>query len=196
METFTLDWGRSWWARLLGRNQLVRTSDRLETLAVALAVIALIVAVPVAATIGTSAKEARSAVYAQQALSRHQTTATALENATMHSQMYTRTFEVRAGWAANGSIHVATISTPAMVRAGGQTQIWIDDSGNYSAAPSPPSKAATEAVGWAALLWFAVAGALAVAVYGLHRMLNRTRYSDWDRDLDSLAGNDGGRASH
>jgi hypothetical protein len=38
MQTFTLGLRRSWWIRVLGRNPLVRTSDRVEALVLALAV--------------------------------------------------------------------------------------------------------------------------------------------------------------
>jgi hypothetical protein len=195
MEMFTLDWGRSWFLRLIGRNQLVRSSDRLETLVATLAAIAVFVAVPIAAAFGTSVKEARSSVYAQQALSRHETSATAVESAAVHPQMYTQTFDVRARWAVAGTVHVGTVSVPGMVNAGDQFRIWTDWSGNYTKAPTPTSEAATQATGWAALLWMAVVGAAVAAVYGLHQRLERTRYSEWDRELDSLAGNDGGRAT-
>jgi hypothetical protein len=41
-----------------------------------------------------------------------------------------------------------------------------------------------------------VAGVVVTGLYGLHRIFIRARYAGWDHDLDSLAGNDGGRAAH
>jgi len=196
MDTFTLDWGRSSIVRLLGRNQLVRSSDRLETFAVALAAIAVLVAVPFAAAFGTSVKEARSLTYARQAVSRHETTAMALEDARLHVQLDSQTFDVKARWSAEDGIHVGTVSVPDVVRAGDRFDIWIDADGNNANSPTPPSRAATEAVGSAALSWIAVAAVAAAGVCVLRRMLDRARYADWDRDLNSLAGNDGGRANH
>jgi hypothetical protein len=191
-----LDWGRSWVVRLLGRNQLVRRSDRLETFIVALAAIAVLVAVPFAATFGTSVKEAHSLTYAQQAISRHETTAMALADARMHVQFNSQTFDVKARWSAEDGIHIGTVSVPDVVRAGDRFDMWIGGDGNYADAPAPPNRAATEAVGWAALSWIAVAAAVAAGVHALRRRLDRARYADWDRELDSLAANDGGRASH
>lgn len=196
MDTFTFNWGRSWAVRLLGRNQLVRSSDRLESFAVALAAIAVLVAVPFAAAFGTSVKEARSLTYARQEVSRHQITASAIADARLHAQLNRETFDVKARWFAADGIHVGTVSVPDVVRAGDRFDIWIDANGNFAEAPTPPSRAAAEAVGWAALSWIAVAAVAAAGVHALRRRLDRARYADWDRDLNSLAGNDGGRANH
>ncbi|MCV7229599.1 Rv1733c family protein [Mycolicibacterium komossense] len=196
MEFFTLDWGRSWLARLFGRNALVRNSDRLEALIIALAVVAVIVAIPVAAGFGTSVKESRSTAYAQQALSRHRVTATALENAELHAQIYTQTFSVQARWAAAGAIHVGNIPAPEMVHVGDRLVIWTDDSGNYAKNPIDPRQAVADAIGWAAFTWMSFTAILAIAVYGLRRNLRHTRFSQWDRELDALVGDGGGRTSH
>ena len=53
MQTFTIGLGRYWWMRALGRNPLVRRSDRVEALAVALAIVITVVATPIAGAIGT-----------------------------------------------------------------------------------------------------------------------------------------------
>lgn len=196
MDTFTVDWGRTWWVRLLGRNSLVRSSDRLETCAAALAVIAVIVAIPFAAAFGSRVGDARFSAYVEQAHSRHHTGATALESATLHAQVYSESYTVRAQWAAAGSVHRGTVSAPDMVRAGDKFDIWVDDQGGLTSPPTPPSEAATEAVGWGVLVWSAGLLGCLVVLYGLHRRLNRARYADWDRELDALAGNDGGRAHH
>jgi hypothetical protein len=163
---------------------------------VAVAAIAVMLAVPVASAVGTWVKDARSSVYVQQAQNRHQTTATAVEDATLHVQVFIQTLNVQVRWPANGRVHVATVTPPNMVRAGDRFDIWIDDSGNHVKAPTPLSQAASDAIGWAALSWLTVALALAGAVYLLHRKLNRIRYCEWDLELDSLAGNEGGRANH
>lgn len=194
MEMFTVYWGRTWWVRLLGRNHLVRSSDRLETCVAALAVIAAIVAIPFAAAFGSAVGESRFSTYVEQARARHQTGATALETATLHAQVYSQSYTVRAKWAAAGSVHRATVSAPGMVRAGEKFDIWIDDQGGIANPPTPPSEAATEAVGWGVLSWSAGLLACSAVLYGLHRGLDRARYADWDRELDALAGNDGGRA--
>ena len=72
MQTFTIGLGRGWWVRLLGRNPLVRTSDRIEVMVLGLAVLLTVVAVPIAGAIGTSVYDAHTRVYAEEAQTRHQ----------------------------------------------------------------------------------------------------------------------------
>ena len=86
MQTFTIGLGRSWWVRLLGRNPLVRTSDRIEVMVLALAVLLTVVAVPIAGAIGTSVYDAHTRVYAEEAQTRHQVTATAIEGGKVVAQ--------------------------------------------------------------------------------------------------------------
>ena len=79
MQTFTIGLGHRWWTLVFGRNPLVRPSDRIEFLVLSFAVLVTVVAIPVAAAIGTSVHDARAWVYAEEALTRHQVTATATE---------------------------------------------------------------------------------------------------------------------
>lgn len=195
MDTFTLGWGRGWWVRLTGGNPLVRNGDRAEAICIALAAVVLTMAVPVVAALGTSVHDNRSALYAQQALSRHTTTATALADARLHVGVNSQTFDVKAQWSAEGVMHFGTIPAPGMVRAGEHVDMWIDDRGNHVAAAASPSRAATEAVGWSALSWMALAAAVIGAVYGLRRKLRGIRYAEWDRELESLVTNRGERAN-
>ncbi|CAN5664465.1 hypothetical protein BH09ACT8_BH09ACT8_15160 [soil metagenome] len=196
MVFFTLGWGRSWLTRIFGRNALVRANDRVQALVTALTVVTAIVAIPLAVAFGTSMKETRSTAYAQQALNRQPVIATALENSTLHAQVYTQTFTVRARWAAGGAVHVGSIPVPEMVHPGDRLEIWADGSGDYVKAPIDPRQAVVDAVGSAVLTWMAFASMLAAGVYGLHRKLLHSRSSQWDRELDALVGNDGGRTNH
>ena len=193
METFALDLGRSWGVRLVGRNPLVRNTDRLETFAYVLTVIILLIAIPVAGTLATATREARTAVYEREASSRHETTAVATTDARLHAGANSQTFDVSARWSADDGQHVDTVDVPDMVRRGDRFTIWVDDRGRDVGAPSPPSRAAKEAVGWAVLSWASVAALTALALRGLHCRLRRIRYIEWDRDLRSLV-NGGGRS--
>ncbi len=82
-----------------------------------------------------------------------------------------------------------------MVHPGDRLGIWTDDSGNYARAPADPRQAVVDAVGWAVCTWMSFAALLAAVVYGLHRKFQRTRFSQWDRELGALAGDDGGRTN-
>ena len=196
VDTLTLDWGRGCVARLLGRNQLVRRSDRWEVLSVALVVSALLLAIPVVAALGTAIKESRSHAYAEQAITRQQTSGTALADARLHVLGDSQAFGGETGTLPDDGVHLGTVAVPDMVRVGDHVEVWIDRNGNHVGAPSPPGQAAAEAVGWAALSWIALAGVSTAGLFTLRRVLNRARYAAWDRELIALAGNDDGRASH
>lgn len=187
VETFTLDLGRSWWARLLGRNPLVRGSDRIEAIVCAVMVMGLLGVMPVVGTFATAFREARASSYEQQAVSRHQTTALAVEDARLHAYANSQAFDVTARWVTASGLHVDTVAVADMVRSGERFGIWVDDSGQRVDPPTPPGHAATEAVGLAVLAWLTVAASAHLAVQGLRRRLNRARYVEWDRDLESLA---------
>lgn len=195
METFRLDWGRSWWVRLFGRNKLVRGSDRLEACCVTLAVITVIAALPVSAAWGTSVHDVRRAIYAQQWLTRHHIEATAIEDAHVGAEISRPGVAVPAHWTAGGRTHAGTVSPPDMVHAGDRFTIWVDDNGDLVRAPTPPGQAVSDAVGAAVLSWLAVTSTMALPIILLRRRLTRARYGEWDRELDALAGNGGGRAN-
>ena len=79
MQTFTIGLGHRWWIQVFRRNPLVRRSDRIEVLVLGFAVLLTVVAIPVAGAIGTFVHDARTRVYAEEALTRHEVTATAIE---------------------------------------------------------------------------------------------------------------------
>ena len=64
------------------RNPLVRNSDRIELLIVALGVLVALVATACAGALGTAVYDARSSVYLAEAQTRHTVIATAIEEST------------------------------------------------------------------------------------------------------------------
>ena len=77
MDTFTVRLPR--WPillRLLGRDPLVRTTDRIEALVLVLAVVVSLLAIPIAAAVGTAVYDSRRQAYAEQAHTRHTVAAT------------------------------------------------------------------------------------------------------------------------
>lgn len=195
METFSLDLGLSWWRRLVGRNPLVRTSDRIEAMARALAVVVVLMAVPCVGAFATEIREARATSYELQAIDRHETAAVAVADSRLHSRANGQSFDVLARWVAEDGVHVDVVPVADVVRAGDHVGLWVDARGRRVDAPTPSGRASTEAVGWAVLSWSAVAATAALAVHGLRRRLTSARYLEWDRALEALAGG-GGRTSH
>ncbi|MGX9791129.1 Rv1733c family protein [Mycobacterium sp. MMS18-G62] len=193
MQTFTIGLGRLWWFRVLGRNPLVRGSDRIEVLVLSLAVLVTVVAMPVAATFGTSVHDARTRLYAEQAQTRHQVTATAVEEAVLSLDVESDTmwFTANASWSVAGRDHVGTVTWPAYSKRGDQQVIWVDDAGKSVPAPPSQSRADTDAVGIALTMWLGAAAASAGLVFLVRRRLDHRRYREWDRVITASRNNDG-----
>jgi hypothetical protein len=193
MQTFTLGLGRGWISRAFGRNQLVRPSDRIEALVLALAVTVVVVAIPIVGAIGTAIHDSRSRTYAEQALTRHTVTATVTEDSTASVGPHTLRITTRSRWIAHGTLHSDSLEWDHMVKAGDELTIWVDNDGNYVGPPSPTNRAASDALGAAVIILFSIS-AVAVALASVVRCrLNRRRYAEWERELRDLA--NGGRTS-
>ena len=141
MQTFTIGLGRGWWVRLLGRNPSVRSGDRIEVMVLSLAVLLTVVAVPIAGAIGTLVHDSRARVYAEEAQTRHQVTATAIEDATIVVQPYNFSFTARATWSAAVRDHSDIVRWSDQVKAGDQQLIWVNAEGATVGPPSSSSDA-------------------------------------------------------
>ena len=188
MQTFTIHLGRNFLRRLLGRHPLVRTSDRIEALAVVLAVLMAVIAVPVVGAMGTAIHETRSRVYAEQALTRHVVKANAIEHSEAVPYGNAVDLNVKARWNAFGGNHVEVVPVTSAVKAGEVVDVWVDETGHRVAAPSPSGRAGEEALGAAVVVWLCFVGVVVGCVVFSRHRLNRTRYAAWDRDLKMLSG--------
>lgn len=187
MQSFTLDFGRSWFARLVGHNPLVRGSDRIEALALLVLAVIVLMAVPVVGAVGTALHDNRLQMYTEQAQSRHTVTATALHDGETIVHANSVVFAATARWNASGVNHVGVVELPGSVKMGDRVDVWVDRRGNTTEAPTPAGKAADEALGVAVLSWLAVAATASGFRVLLRARLNRSRHADWDRELGSLA---------
>jgi hypothetical protein len=182
MDTFSLD-PRAWRVLcLVRRNPLVRRSDRFEVLVITLAVAISLLAVPFVATIATDVYQAHRFAYIDQARTRHR--ASTLTPASTHVA-HVSVYRVRG----------MGFAEPSATSQSSPDELWVDDADNRVAAPTPPSHAAYDAVGVAALsegLAVTIAAALVVAT---HWQVGRIRYSHWDRELSSVLGSRGGGRS-
>ena len=195
MQTFTIGLGHRWWIQIFGRNPLVRPSDRIEALVLGFAVLLTVVAIPVAGAIGTFLHDARTQLYAEEALTRHQVTATAIEPGVFVVQPTDVSFTARARWSASRRDLSGVVNWSDRAEIGDQQAIWVNDAGENVGPPSPPSRADGDAVAIAISVWFGVAGASAGLVGKVRRWLNRWRYAQWDREINASRANDG-RTNH
>lgn len=193
METFTIGLGTRWWFRVFDGNPLVRRSDRVEAMVVVLAVLITVVAIPMAGAFGTSVHEERTRLYIDEARTRHQVVATATEEGQIFVQGRSIVFTAEAGWTEAGKPHRGVVMWPNDVKVGDRQSVWVNDRGEIAGQPSPSSKAGVEAVSAAFALWLAVAQAAAVLVFLVRHWLDRSRYAEWDREINESRNNDAGR---
>jgi hypothetical protein len=118
METFTVRLPRWPIFGLFRRNPLLRASDRLEALVLVLAVMVSLLAVPVAAAVGTAIHDSRRDVYAQQLHNRHLVTATITDDAAAQNISQTNTATMAARWSAAGTEHTGAVTAQSATEPG------------------------------------------------------------------------------
>ncbi len=190
METFTLDPRRWRIARIVGRNPLLRRSDRIEALVVLLSLTAMLLTIPLTGVVGAAFYSARERFYIQEAHERHRVTATVTDTLLDGSGASV----VRAKWTAPAGECTGTLqlATPAKV---GQTfGIWVGKDGNAAFPPTPKWHAVFDAVIMAGVALLIVCSALASLVAIVYSRLNRARDAAWERGIRSLV-EDGGRSN-
>ena len=192
MDTYTVRLPR--WPillRLLGRDPLVRTTDRVEALVSVLTVVVTLLAAPIAAAIGTEVYDSRRDTYAEQLDTRHPVTATVTDvPATQIVRIGTTT--VPARWTAAGAEHTGTVKAQSTTKTDDPIEIWVDHNGAQVPAPTPTTRAAVEAVTVALVIWVGFAAAAASLITLTRAACDRIRFIGWQHDLDSMVGNGDG----
>ncbi|WP_193048463.1 Rv1733c family protein [Mycolicibacterium baixiangningiae] len=181
--------------RLFNRAPLVRPTDRIEALVVGLAVVVALLALPVAAAIGTAVYDSRSHHYAEQTLTSHSVTATITEVPDSPPLSRTGLIAVPVQWWDAGTRHTGIAQAPASVAVGDPVDLWVDADGVRAFAPTPTTRAAVEGVAAAVGIWVSVAAGAAIVATIVQLACDRIRFTAWQDDLDSLVGNDGGHTT-
>jgi hypothetical protein len=175
---------RLWHRFTLGSGPLKRSSDRIQVLARVLLVLAVLTAVPVALAVATATASHTQALADAEAASRHEVTATLLEDAVAppgsDAEHAAPTARAKATWSdATGLLRHAVVRAPLGARADSTIAIWVDDSGAVTTAPREDS----EVIGQAVLAsLFTFSGISAVAAFGyfsVRRLLERSRMRRW-----------------
>jgi hypothetical protein len=193
MNTFTVRLPR--WPvllRLRGRDPLVRTTDRIEALVVVLAVVVSLLAIPIAAAVGTAVYDSRRQAYAEQADTRHTVPATVTDIPASQQILRTGTITVPARWTADGAEHTGAVEAQSTTKTGDTVEIWVDHNGAKVPAPTPTTRAAVEAATGALVIWISVAAIAATLSTLTRAVCDRIRFAGWQHDLDSLVGNGDG----
>jgi beta-lactamase regulating signal transducer with metallopeptidase domain len=193
MDTFTLRLPR--WPvllRLLGRDPLVRMTDRIEALVLVLAVVVSLLAIPITAAVGTAVYDSSRRIYAEQAHTRHTVTATVTDVPASQQILRTGTTTVAARWTAASTEHTGTLKTQSTGKTGDPIEIWVDNTGAQVPAPTPTTRAAVEAAMGALVIWICVAAIAATLFTVTRAVCDRIRFTGWQHDLDSMVGNGDG----
>lgn len=190
MDTFIIGTRRYWLFRALGRNTLVRRSDRVEAWSVVVAVLVLAVATPFVCAFGTSVHDARARLYAQEALHRHSVIATAMQQVDRDVEPGNTVYTARARWNAGGQEHIDLVKWPTRANVGDQQRIWVDDNGRNVLPPRPSSRAATDALVLAFAVWFGLFSAVAGTLCVIRWQLDSQRFAQWDLEINRAS--DGG----
>ena len=169
------------------RNKLVRTSDRIELLIIALGVLIALAATAFAGALGTAVHDARSQAYVAETQTRHTVIATAIADSTtalgVRDNAVTR---VDARWQVDGAEHTDGFTSDGLVKTGDPLTIWVDRDGNRVDAPTPSWQAGVDAVAAGYAAWLAVLFTVIGLLWWARSVLNRRRMSGWERDLRSL----------
>jgi hypothetical protein len=188
LETFTMGLPRWSVFGLFRRNPLLRATDRIEALAMAAAVMVSLLAIPVAAGVGTAVHDSRRDVYAQQHHTRHLVTATITDDTAAQQISRANTVTMAARWSAAGTEHTGAVTVQSATKPGDQAAIWIDDDGALTDEPTSTSRAGVDAVTAALFMWAGVTTAAAILLAGIQAVCDRIRAIRWQHAIDTLLG--------
>jgi hypothetical protein len=177
------------WRRLNpGRNPLARLCDRLEAVLLIAVVLGAILALPIAAAVGSDAYGKQTATARMEQATRHPVTAVAIADAppmtARNDGAPARGVSlVPARWhLPDGQVREATVLTGDGTVVGDQVPIWLNDLGEPVPPPATATDAAAIGIGVAAALWLATITALG-GVFWLGRVVcDRSRARDWERE--------------
>lgn len=172
----------------VGRSELRRRSDRVESLVLRWAALGVLVAIVLAPSLAIDTYQREMRTVAQQTATRHQVDAIVLQDAlaspaTAEPSGLTPAARVQGRWKApDGTVRTAAIEVDSGTKAGARVAIWVDHSGRQVPAPETAAGALIGAV-LAALGVVIAVVALFLAVYWLVRWpLDRIRMARWDAE--------------
>src|ERR1700744_3535076 len=116
--------------RVLSRNPLVRTSDRVEAALLPVATLLVVIAAVCAGVLGTIVHDVMTHKYLDEAQTRFAVVATAVGDSTSGVLPEPTASKVYVRWQANGIDHTDLLTWDHAVKAGEPLQIWVDADGN------------------------------------------------------------------
>jgi hypothetical protein len=175
------------------RNPLARAWDRIEAVLLLALIGAAVLALPVAAGMGSSIFADQMTASAVQTGTRHQVTATLRSRspapATIAGDVTRSAATVTASWTLpDGAVRSGEITIAAGDLATATTRIWIDGTGRQTSAPLSAGGAVFTAVVAGVFIESSVLIALAGLYLAGRFVLDRRRIRQWDVEWARLAG--------
>jgi hypothetical protein len=166
----------------LGSGPLKRGSDRLQFLARVLLALLLLTSVPVSLAVATATYTDGLAEAADQAATRHRTTAVLLEDASASSDG-SLAWRARVTWStARGGTQETLLRVPPEATAGASVTIWVDREGGLADPPLTGRDAGGEAIASGTLTFLSVATFVTLLYEGFRLLLDRSRARRWAAD--------------
>jgi hypothetical protein len=184
--------------RAVGRNPLVRTSDRVEVLILILVFAAALAVTPVAGAIGTAVHDTNARAYAAQLRERHPVTAMVIDRPTAtvtedESEQTHVVVRAPVRWRVDGVDHTDMVKVDAEAKVADLVNIWVDSSGHQIVAPTPMWQAGIDALFVGTASWLGLMAGVAGLSALVRAGVTRRRDNGWDRELRALVDNGGGR---
>lgn len=186
--TAALLWLRVQRVRLIGSNPLVRRGDRLAAWLVLVALVAAVLAVPVAVGVGRLAERRAVAVAEHELRTRHLVPVTTIAAASYPlAGPDPGVVTASARWFWHGH-HRGRVTVPAGTEEGSQLIRWVDEEGRLTGAPMTVAEARSTNVRAAVAAWGGFACVLVLFARAVGRGLDRSHEGEWDRGLEGLIG--------
>ncbi|AKS35494.1 hypothetical protein [Mycolicibacterium goodii] len=184
---------RRWWVlRALGKNPLVRRTDRIEALAVVFAIVVSVLVIPFVISFSDEVHAGQLREAATQAQTRKQIPATVVND----SESDVEGANVRIvgiTWTINGEKHTGALRPTSKVQPGDQVQIWVDPKGQRVPPPISPTTARAYATGSAVALWAAITVLCGLLAALTRKVLDHQRAHAWSDELYLLLNHGDGR---
>ncbi|WP_063053771.1 Rv1733c family protein [Nocardia arthritidis] len=170
---------RLWSLQPCSPNQLMRPSDRIESAVRVFAVIAVLIAVPVAGALATDTYADTSAEIRGENITKSSVHALIIDEPV---EIATHRFEARVGWDEAGRTGSAVVPVGERTRPGDRVELWLDAGGAPTTRPPHPYSAVVTAIGVAVFVLVGVWLCGWCLVNGLAQVLERQRGARWDRE--------------
>ncbi|MGW4351890.1 Rv1733c family protein [Nocardia sp. NPDC004582] len=184
----SLAW-RVWRLRPWNSNPLMRATDRWETLARLLVLALMLLAVPVAAAVGTATYSSSAERISTENAAKTEVLATVLtepKQTVAAGPAQAAHYEVQIQWKHDGSLGKGTVEVRRDTKVGSTVQTWLGADGLPGDPPREPGSAVLNGIGTAVALLVGMGCALLAVLWCVTQLLDRVHAVRWEAELRGL----------